>query len=222
MRSARLTDGVVLLRPPDEADLDAITLACQDPEIAAWVSTPYPYRRSHAEGFLHHVVQPGWETGGELVWSIRDAEDDQLLGMIGLHGLADRSAEVGFWIAPWGRARGVAGRAVGLVLDHAFDPDGLDLVRVLWQAFVGNWPSRRIAWRAGFRMEGTIRAHTVQRDGVRRDAWVGTLLADDPRRPNEPWPDDAPSDGAAAPPHTEAPASTEAPAAPATTERIQR
>lgn len=225
MRSAQLTDGVVLLRPPTEADLDAITRACQDPEIAAWVSTPFPYRRSHAEGFLRHVVHPGWETGRELVWSIRDAADDRLLGMIGLHGVADRSAEVGFWIAPWGRARGVAGRAVGLVLDHAFDPEGLDLVRVLWQAFVGNWPSRRIVWRAGFRMEGTIRAHAVQRDGIRRDSWVGTLLAGDPREPNEPWPDDAPSDGAAALATTQAPATTEAPVttqAPATTERIQR
>jgi RimJ/RimL family protein N-acetyltransferase len=196
MRSPRLTDGVVLLRPPTDDDVDAITQACQDPEVAAWVSTPEPYERTHAEGFLAHVVQPGWESGRELVWSIRDATDDRLLGMIGLHGIAEGSAELGFWMASWGRGRGVATRAVALVLDHALDPGGLDLVRVLWQAFVGNWPSRRIAWRAGFRVEGTIRQHVVQRDGVRRDAWIGTFLRDDPREPNEPWPPDAPADGA--------------------------
>ena len=36
MRSSHLTDGVVLLRPPTADDVDAITQACQDPEIAAW------------------------------------------------------------------------------------------------------------------------------------------------------------------------------------------
>jgi hypothetical protein len=48
-----------------------------------------------------------------------------------------------------------------------------------------------VAWRLGFRVEGTLRKHALQR-GVRRDAWVGSVLADDPREPNEPWPADAP------------------------------
>lgn len=200
MRSSHLTDGVVLLRPPTADDVDAITEACQDPEIAAWVSTPYPYQRSHAVWFVQTIVQPGWQSGTDLVWAVRDAATDRLLGMVGLHQIADGSAEIGFWMAPWGRGRSAATRAVALVLDHAFDPDGLDLVRVAWLAYVGNWPSRRIAWRAGFRLEGTIRLHAVQRDGIRRDSWVGTLLRGDPREPNEPWPDDVPADGATVPP----------------------
>lgn len=195
-----LTDGVVLLRPPGDEDVEAITAACQDPEIEQWVSTPVPYERSHAQWFIDRVVRPGWESGTDLVWSVRDAASDRLLGMIGLHGIAERSAEIGFWVAPWGRGSGVMSRAVALVVDHAFDADGLALERLGWTAYVGNWPSRRVAWRAGFRLEGTIRGHAVQRAGVRRDAWVGTLLRDDPREPNEPWPDDAPSDGSAVPP----------------------
>jgi RimJ/RimL family protein N-acetyltransferase len=191
-----LTDGVVLLRPPDDADIDVITQACQDAEIEAWVSIPWPYERSHAEWFLESLVRPGWESGKDLVWSVRDVGTDRLLGMIGLHGIADGSAEIGYWIAPWGRGSAVASRAVALVVDHAFDPDGVGLVRLLWQAFVGNWRSRRVAWRAGFRVEGTLRQHTVQRAGVRRDVWIGTILRDDPREPNEPWPADAPDDGA--------------------------
>lgn len=195
-----LTDGEVVLRPPGDDDVDAITAACQDPEIEQWVSTPVPYERSHAQWFLDRVVRPGWESGSDLVWSVRDGATDRLLGMIGLHGIAEGSAEVGYWMAPWARGAGAMSRAVALVLDHAFDPDGLDLARVAWAAYVGNWPSRRVAWRAGFRVEGAIRGHAVQREGVRRDAWVGTLLRDDPRRPNEPWPTDAPADGSAVPP----------------------
>lgn len=193
----QLTDGVVLLRPPDDNDVDAITAACQDPEIEAWVSTPVPYERHHGQWFIDHVVGPGWESGSDLVWSVREPGTDRLLGMIGLHGIAAGSAEIGYWAAPLARGAGSMGRAVALVVDHAFDPDGLGLGRISWVAYVGNWPSRRVAWRAGFRVEGTVRGHAVQREGVRRDAWVGTLLRDDPREPNEPWPDDAPADGGA-------------------------
>lgn len=193
----QLTDGVVLLRPPDHADVDVITRACQDPQIEAWVSTPVPYEPDHARWFIDAVVQPGWESGSDLVWSVRDLGSDRLLGMIGLHGIAAGSAEIGYWVAPWERGAGAVSRAVALVVEHAFDAAGLDLDRLSWVAYVGNWPSRRVAWRAGFRVEGTVRGHAVQREGVRRDAWIGTLLRGDPREPNEPWPADAPADGAA-------------------------
>lgn len=187
-----LTDGVVLLEPPADSDVDAITRACQDREIARWVPIPQPYEEEHARGFLANVVRPGWESGVELTWGVREP-DGTLLGMIGLHRIELRTAEVGFWLAPWARHTGVMSRAVALVLGEAFDDGGLGLDRVTWRAVVGNWPSRRVAWRAGFRVEGTLRSELVLRDGVRRDAWVGTVLRGDPRSPNEPWPDDAPS-----------------------------
>src|SRR5665647_2151325 len=130
MRSSHLTDGVVLLRPPTVDDVDAITRACQDPEIAAWVSTPYPYQRSHAVWFVQTIVQPGWQSGTDLVWAVRDAATDLLLGMVGLHRIADGSGEIGFWMAPWGRGAGGGTRAVARARGLAGDPDGLALVRV--------------------------------------------------------------------------------------------
>lgn len=185
-----LRGGDVLLSVPTPGDVDAITQACQDPDVAAWTTVPNPYARRDAEAFVRDVVGPGWTKGTSLTWAMREASDGRLLGMVGLGGIADGSAEIGYWVAPWARRRGVAGMAVRLVADHALD--GLGLERVVWCAFVGNWPSRRIAWRTGFRMEGTIRAHLVQR-GARRDGWVGTLLAGDPREPAEPWPAEAPA-----------------------------
>ena len=192
MHRIELSDGVVLLHPPTVDDIDTITTACQDPEISAWVSVPDPYRREHAEGFISQLVDPGWASGAELIWAIRDADSLRFLGMIGLHGVAHRSADIGYWVAPSARRRGYLQRAVDLVLDHGFAPGGLDLLRVGWEAYLGNWPSRRVAWRAGFRIEGTVRLHAVQREGLRRDAWLGTLLRGDPREPNEAWPDNAP------------------------------
>lgn len=189
MRHTVLTDGTVLLEPPTDADVEPITRACQDREIAQWVPVPQPYGPEHARAFLDNVVRLGWETGVELTWSIREP-DGGLLGMVGLHHIGLGTAELGFWLAPWARHRGVMTRAVALVLDEAFSCDGLDLQRVSWRAVVGNWPSRRVAWRAGFRVEGTLRSELAHRAGVRRDAWVGTLLRDDPREPHEPWPGD--------------------------------
>src|SRR5436190_22510813 len=43
-----LTDGIVTLRPKRPEDADAITAACQDPEIPRWTLVPSPYTREHA------------------------------------------------------------------------------------------------------------------------------------------------------------------------------
>lgn len=197
MDPVELVDGVVLLDQPVDGDVDAMTLACQDPEVTAWTPLPLPYLAEHARGFIGGAVTAGWAQGTTLNWAIREIDAERrLAGMVGLHGLADGSAEIGYWLAPWARGRGLAGRSVALVLDHAFAAEGLGLDHVLWVGHVGNWPSRRVAWRAGFRVEGTVRGFASQR-GARIDSWLGTLLRDDPREPAEPWPSDAPSDGAA-------------------------
>jgi RimJ/RimL family protein N-acetyltransferase len=193
-----LDDGTVHLATPTADDVDAITAACQDPDVAAWTVVPSPYAREDAVGFVRDYVAGGWERGDVLTWAVREsagprAEQEPagpLLGMFGL-GLDDapqgqRSAEIGYWMAPAGRGHGLATAAGRLVVDAAFDPEVLGLARLSWQAYVGNWPSRRLAWRLGFRVEGTVRGHALQR-GVRRDAWVATLLADDAREPGEPW-----------------------------------
>jgi RimJ/RimL family protein N-acetyltransferase len=186
MEPVVLTDDHVVLSRAIQADVDVITLACQDPEVAAWVTIPSPYSRADAEGFVANVVGPGWESGQNLTWAIRGT-DGGLLGMIGLHGVAAGSAEIGFWVAPWARRQGAVTRAVSLVLDFAFSRQRLDLVRVSWLAYVGNWPSRRVAWRAGFRVEGTIRLEAIQR-GVRRDSWWERCYVTTPANRRSPGP----------------------------------
>ncbi len=183
-----LHDDVVRLTPPVEADVPAITAACQDPQVSGWTTVPSPYTEADAEQFVTEFVADSWRAAadGSATWAIR--ADDGLAGMIGLAAQPVRSAEVGYWMTPAARGRGLLRRSLVLVLDWAFDaPDGPHLDRVLWQAYVGNWASWRVAWRAGFRFEGVERLGTVQR-GVRRDTWTATLLRDDPRTPAAPWP----------------------------------
>jgi RimJ/RimL family protein N-acetyltransferase len=199
-----LDDGRVHLSTPTLDDVDAVTAACQDPRVARWTVVPSPYSRDDAVEFVTSYVGPGWERGDVLTWGVRESVGPTgipgpdgpgpLLGMLGL-SLDDapegqRSAEIGYWTAPEARGRGLMTAAGRLVVDWAFDPEGAGLARLFWQAYLGNWASRRVAWRLGFRVEGAVRGFALQR-GVRRDAWVGTLLPGDPREPVEPWPDDA-------------------------------
>ena len=83
-------------------------------------------------------------------------------------------------------------RALRLLLDWGFREK--DLATVIWLANVGNWASRRLAWKLGFSFEGTLRQWLPHR-GELRDAWAGTLLAGDPREPQGRWIDDAVLDG---------------------------
>ena len=62
--------------------------------------------------------------------------------------------EVGFWMAPWARGRGIMTDAVRLVCRWGFADLGLG--RIEWWANVGNDASRRVAEKVGFTMEGTV------------------------------------------------------------------
>ena len=95
--------------------------------------------------------------------------------------------EVGYAVHPAFRARGLATAALRLALDHSFELDGLELVR--WRAEVGNWASRRTAWRVGFPAPQTVRGLLPGRDGAQgpRDGWISALAPQDPRRPAHPW-----------------------------------
>jgi RimJ/RimL family protein N-acetyltransferase len=92
--------------------------------------------------------------------------------------------EVAFGSHPWVRGTGSMERAVRLLIGWGFADRGAAVV--IWRANQGNWASRKLAWRLGFRLEGSIRSALPQR-GELRDAWVGTLLATDDREPKGQW-----------------------------------
>jgi RimJ/RimL family protein N-acetyltransferase len=198
-----LANELVRLSAPGAADVERVYELCQDPETQRWVPVPSPYLRADAEAFVTGFVPRGWESGHDLNWAIRAPGDvlpgeaePPLLGMVGIRvdgaGTSHASGEFGYWIGPTTRGQGLVTEAARLVVDYALDPEGLGLGRVEWRAVVGNWASRRVAWKLGVRVEGEVRGLLVHR-GERRDGWIGTLLAGDPREPNEPWPADAPA-----------------------------
>ncbi|QMU97573.1 GNAT family N-acetyltransferase [Microbacterium esteraromaticum] len=175
----------LVLSIPAEADIDAITAACQDPEVPRWTTVPSPYTRQNAVEFVE-LVAKWWADGVETVWAIR--KDGVLAGMIGLHRITEHAhggdAEIGYWGVAEFRGQGVMGEAARAVVDFAFDE--LTLARLGWRAVVGNIPSARTARSLGFRYEGTLRQGLTGARG-RDDGWIAGLLATDDRTPVE-WP----------------------------------
>jgi [ribosomal protein S5]-alanine N-acetyltransferase len=169
----------IRLRPYAPEDLDDVLAMCTDPQIQRWTKVPAPYHRVHAEQFLAEV--PGkWADDTRWSFAVESPDDDgrpRFAGSLSLSPLGAGAANVGFNLAPWARGRGVMSRALRLGLGWGFDRAGLTVVR--WQAVVGNWPSRRVAWACGFQIEGTVRGLAEQR-GMLHDGWIGSLVRGDP------------------------------------------
>ena len=172
-----LSKGDVLLRPWQRGDVSAVAAACQDPEIPRWTVVPYHYTERHARDFVSGTSADR-EAGRELALAIVDREDDTLLGAIGLanFGWPDLKAEIGYWIAADARRRGVGVAATRLLAVWAIERLGLERVELL--ANPRNEASQRLAERAGFTREGTLR-HYRRRHGVREDLVMFSLLAED-------------------------------------------
>ncbi|MFJ3220968.1 GNAT family N-acetyltransferase [Kitasatospora sp. NPDC086801] len=173
-----LTTDRLVLRAPQESDVDAVLAACQDAEIQRWTVVPSPYRREDAEYFVRDLAANGWRTGENRIWCVFERGSDVLVGTQGLvlrHG-DPGAAEVGWWATKEFRGRGYTVEAARAVARHGLVELGLR--RLEWQAYVGNEGSRAVAEKVGYRFEGTLRSYAEQR-GVFHDAWVASLLASD-------------------------------------------
>ncbi|KUM68766.1 GNAT family N-acetyltransferase [Streptomyces curacoi] len=176
MEPVTLATGRLLLRTVGPQDTNAVYEAAQDPDIQRWTTIPSPYLREHAESFTEQLVPDSWANGSMFTWGLFLPEGEELVGMLGLTMRSLSVAEIGFWGTKEHRGNGYITEAVLTASRWAFVHLSID--RVEWRAEVGNEPSRAVAERAGFTLEGTLRSAIVHQ-GVRRDCWVGSLLPSD-------------------------------------------
>ncbi len=185
-----ITDGEVVLRPHRLADARRSYEATLDPAYQRWTSVPLPPTPEGARHFVGELMPGAWRAGSS--WGFAIEHDGRYAGSIELRPDPDREAgvaEVAYGSHPDVRGVRLEGvsvleRALRLALEWGFTEAGLHTV--LWRAHRGNWASRRLAWKVGFRVEGTVRQWVTQR-GTRHDAWVATLLREDPREPPTTW-----------------------------------
>lgn len=156
------------LRPFADADLPRIVEACSDPQTRHWLAgLPRPYTRAVARGYVDDCV---WQaaTGAKVTWAITDRASDELLGNIAVMdmlGINPTSGEVGYWMHPEARGRGLMTEATRMVVKRALDADGLDRRRLTLYAAVDNAASNAVAVAAGFTHYGTQRAAERLGDG---------------------------------------------------------
>ncbi len=152
-----LTDAVVRLRAPERSDVDAIHAACQDPAIIRFTRVPFPYTKVHAQAFVRNAAHE-LRAGKGLHLVTADAVTGSLLGVVGLtFDHFRRSAEIGYWVAPEFRGRGVAPRSVRLLTAWAFAEHGCRRVQLMADA--RNRASQRVAEACGFTREGVLRSY---------------------------------------------------------------
>ncbi len=171
----------VLLRTPRLADADQIAAACVDPEIQRFIAAmPSPYTREDAVRWIDQVRSGAPDRTGLV---ITDPATDLVLGGTGLHHLSwdEGTGEVGYWVAPWARRRGVA-TASTLALTNWGFRRGLARIELLTHP--ANWASQRVALACGYSREGRRRAAVVARGGLRDDVVVWARLASDPAGPS--------------------------------------
>lgn len=165
-----LTSAGLRLRLHHQGDVDGVLEQCDDVLTRRWTSVPVPYTRQHAAEFVLDRVPRGWREGDFLALAVE--VDGRFAGTVDLRPDGAGAADIGFGLAAWARGRGVMASALRLLLPWAVETLALEVVH--WQGAVGNWPSRRVAWALGFRLEGTVRSYGHQRGG-RHDVWLASL-----------------------------------------------
>lgn len=176
MKPLTLTTERLRLRPPTPADTEDIFAACQDPDIQRWTTVPSPYERRHAEDFIGRLAPEGWLHDTEYTFTVEPRGGGPVIGAVSLHHPRSGTWEIGFWTAKEHRGRGYTAETVTALSRWAFTEAGVD--RVEWRAEVGNAGSRAVAEKAGFVVEGVLRAGLFNK-GTLRDCWIGALLPSD-------------------------------------------
>ncbi|GAA3925896.1 GNAT family N-acetyltransferase [Streptomyces gulbargensis] len=166
------------LRPWRPADAGALIAAARDPAIHRWnrlpVETPEEVRRRIDR------MRERWHAELSAVWAVA-RPGGEAIGLIGCGDidLAGGSGEILYWLLPAARGGGVAARATRRVSAWALDDLGLHRLRLCHS--VGNPASCRVAGKAGFLYEGTMRGALLHADGW-HDQHLHALVAGAPRR----------------------------------------
>jgi RimJ/RimL family protein N-acetyltransferase len=176
-------DGI-RLRPYRPDDIDDLVAGYSDAETRRFMhALPVPFTRRHGEWYITEGV-PAIIAEGGAAYAIADPRTDRLLGGVGLERAVPsrQQAELGYWVGPWARRRGVATAAVRALCEQAFRT-GTGRLELLthWE----NEASQRVALAAGFEREGVRRGALPDREGRRQDLLVFARLAGDPGDPVE-------------------------------------
>jgi len=150
-----LADDLVSLRPWRRSDIATVVEASRDPYIPKVTTLPAPFTRGAGERWLDRQGARS-RSGVGVSLAIAEPSSDEAVGAVvlmhrggGVHGL-------GYWLLSTARGRGLASRAVGLVVGWALAEPAVAELEALVEPW--NEASIRVAERAGFTRDRLLRA----------------------------------------------------------------
>ena len=161
------------LREFREDEVDDLVTIFADPAILAWNTGPST-REQVVEWMRHRNDRLSPD---HLSWAVE--HEGRLAGSVSLFHI-DRDqgdAELGYWVAPWARRRGVGTAALAAASAVGFTT--LVLRRLFLFHAVENLASCGVASAAGFLVEGTLRESHRYGDGRHHDEHLHGRLATD-------------------------------------------
>jgi ribosomal-protein-alanine N-acetyltransferase len=173
----RLCGEGVVLRDWRDADAPTLEPVCGEWDVCRFTSVPWTYSHTEALAWIGRQREKR-ARGVVLSLAIVEEDADEALGMVNLAGLTDdrRDAELGYWLVPTARGRGLASRAASVLTGWGFETLGLE--RVEMAILPGNLASHRVAERLGARPEGLRRA-SHEAGGRRWDMAIYSLTPPD-------------------------------------------
>ena len=175
-----LSDSKILIRPYRTEDMSAMYEAVRESihEISAWMGWCHPdYTIEETAAFILSREE-AWRNDREYTFGIFEAGTGNFLGSTGLNFVnrVHNCANLGYWVRSSWTGRGVASSGARLVARFGLESCGFQRLEIL--AAVGNYPSQRVAEKAGAVREAVLRKRLLVK-GQPQDAVLYSFVAED-------------------------------------------
>lgn len=178
-----ITAGRLHLRPWARDDAPVLIAAHQDPVMRAWL--PHGFDIADEATALRWITERVtlWEYGHRASFAICDSTSGEILGAVEIRDLSfAEQCTVSYWVLPEHRGHGIAPHGLAAVSRWCFaakDLGGLGQHRMTLTHALANHASCRVAEKAGFPFEGTMRASRRYSDGAYHDEHLHARLDTD-------------------------------------------
>jgi RimJ/RimL family protein N-acetyltransferase len=137
-----------VLRTMRPSDASGYASGTADAAVRQFAHLPEPeYTEASVTSLIEGEIREGLERGDLAVLTIADAATDAFAGSLVLFGVEHGSVEVGFWVHPGHRGKGIASAALALAAQFA---GHCGLTRLTARTVPENRASGRVLERSGF------------------------------------------------------------------------
>jgi [ribosomal protein S5]-alanine N-acetyltransferase len=171
----QLQTGPALLRPFAASDLPLIRQAATDPYIPLVTSIPSTYSDDGGRAFIERQQSRATDGHGYSFVIAEGSDPARGLGGLGLwlHEIESGRASIGYWVAPGGRGKNLAGWGLRGAVGFAFDVLAIPRLHLFIEPW--NIASQRTAEFADFSEEALLRGWE-RINGVQRDVYSYVLF----------------------------------------------